>query len=455
LTFASISCLIACAFCLCAPTTTNAGDPYSSLSEVLHTQNFLAHEPVFQVHPDGAVVISAALSQSCSGGEIYAGIFPEAAELAYPVYRVNGSFTLTDSLHFVARLRLPDLELPQSDINDFRSRHGGRIAVRLIILIEKARIVDRILGYARDTEGRYRRAPALVEGPFVDCLTDTSAVISFEFDPPASGHLQIVPGNRSWNFSAEAGHHEIHLTGLLPDSPYRYVIHYRDQQREFSTLEIPFRTAPMRGAKASICFAVFGDCRQGPGGIENNVEGVNAATLRDLLNQAYLHQAAFIIIPGDLVGGPSSDPQDIERQYRSYKRIAWPVGSRIPIHEGMGNHDQTGFWIEGGTDQDYLPRLGPEAGEVLFAKHFVNPENGPLPVAASLPPYREAVYSFDWGFAHFVMMNSNYDQKGSGKKAADLPGHLQGEIRAEQLDWLEADLRSARSGPETSIRLNS
>jgi len=441
---ARISCLITCASYLCTPTASLAGDPYSTLQETPHTQILLAHEPTYQIQPDGVLEIAATLSEPCAGGEIYAGIFPDAAKLAYPVYRISGSFALSDSLHVAARLRLPDLEMPRLDLNDFRDHFGGRIAIRLIIFGEKARILDRTLGYARDDKGRYRRAPALIEGPFLDCVTDTSAVISFEFDQPASGQLQIAPGNRSWNFSADVRHHEIHITELLPDSAYAYAIRYYDQELEFSMPEIQFRTAPTRGTKAPIRFAVLSDCRGALGGAESNVEGVNAAALKDLLNLAYARQAAFIIFPGDLVSGSSSDPLEMEQQFRSFKRVAEPVGSRLPIYEGMGNHDQTGFWIAGGTEQDYLPRPALEAGEVLFAKHFVNPENGPLPAAPEIPPYRETVYSFDWGTAHFVMINSNYYQKGGGEKAADLPGQLQGELRAEQLDWLEADLQAAR-----------
>jgi 3',5'-cyclic AMP phosphodiesterase CpdA len=429
---------------LCSSNLIEADDRDRQPQEIPHNTPFLAQEPSFEIHSNGSVEITAVLAKACSGGEVYAGIFPEAAELSYPIYRLAGTFILSDSLHVIARFYLGDLESPRIDVNDFRKHHGGRIAVRLLFFGPEARVVDRNLGYSRDDEGLYHRASALVEGPFVDCVTDTSAIISFEFDQGAEGSLWLLPTDQTVHFSENQSKHEIRLSGLAPKQTYRYGINYQDRGRKYSSPEYAFRTVPSPGSMNSFRFAVLSDCRVAFGGAESDVEGINLGVLKTLLNLAYSREADFILFPGDLVGGSSSDPLEMERQFRSFKRAAEPVGSRMPIYEGMGNHDQSGLWIAGGSSRDFLPRRGDEAGEVLFARHFVNPENGPAPAGAEFPPYSETVYSFDWGSAHFVMLNSNYIQKGSGEKVAQLHGQLQGEMRAEQLNWLESDLEAAR-----------
>ncbi len=429
---------------LCAGAIIGLADGDRQPQDTPHNTPFLAQEPSFEIHTDGSVEMTAVLAKACSGGEVYVGVFPEAAELSYPIYRLVGTFVLSDSLHVIARFHLGDLESPQIDINDFRTHHAGRIAVRLIFFGPDALVVDRILGYSRDNKGLYHRASALVEGPFVDCVTDTSAIISFEFDQAVEGRLWLLPTDQTILFSEKQSKHEIRLSGLAPKQTYRYGIDYQDRGWKYSSSEYSFRTAPSPGSMKPFRFVVASDCRGAYGGAESDVEGVNRGVLKTLLNLAYSREADFVLFPGDLVGGSSSDPLEMERQFRSFKRAAGPVGSRIPIYEGMGNHDQSGFWIAGGSSRDFLPRRGDESGEVLFARQFVNPENGPAPAGPEFPPYSETVYSFDWGSAHFVMLNSNYFQKGSGEKAAELRGRLQGEMRVEQLDWLESDLEAAR-----------
>ena len=439
--FSIVTCtLLAIALQLCSTIVASKNPP----KENPITHLFLVHEPSIEVLRDGLVEVRCETLRPCSGGEAFLGIFPDSAELKYPIYCASGEVAFPDPMHPVARFNLKRLEDPETDINHLREKGGGRAALRLELQGTRLHIFDRIVAYRHANDGGYRRAPALVEGPFVDAVTDSSAIISCEFDLPVTGKLMIGPRPMTFEFAAAEGHAEIAVRGLKADSPCTYQVIWTDASDRFISPEYTFCTAPKRGSNRSFRFAVFCDSRGAYGGGETYVEGVNQATLKALLNIAYAQKASFILFPGDLISGSTSSPVEVERQFQSWKRAASAVGSRVPIYEGVGNHDQPSLWLAGGSSQDYLARPGPEVGEVLFARHFVNPTNGPDPVETDFPPYKENVYSFDWGSAHFTMLNNNYFQKGSGEKVADMAGQLQGAMRQEQLDWLEQDLQSAR-----------
>jgi hypothetical protein len=410
----------------------------------LDSSTVLAREPEITISSEGLVTITVALWDSCRGGEAFLGLYPQVAALGYPIYRLSGEISLENPRLFQARFDLKELETPSLDINRLKENHGGQIALRLCLQGRSPSILDRTFAYLRSNSGEYAAAPALVQGPFVNCVTDSTAIISWEFDRPQKCCFLIEPGHRALKLEATL-RPEINLGGLSPNTAYTYWLTWKVDDREFSSRKAAFLTAPARGSQSDFTFAVICDGRASYGGAENDVEGVNRSVFMPLLAQAYENRAAFILMPGDLVDGPFSDPEQLDRQFRSWKRIAQPVGGSIPIYTGMGNHDQTGFWIGRRSDRNFLPLPGEGAGEVIFAKNFCNPENAPDPPFPGAPTYRKTVYSYDWGKAHFAMLNSNYFQKGSGSQVQDSAGQLEGALRPEQLAWLEKDLAAART----------
>ncbi len=413
--------------------------------EIPRRNAFLAAEPQLEITPDGHVLVSVQTLESCTGGEAFLGIFPLQAPLPYPVYRFTGDLILIDPNHMTAQFSISDLENEKVDINDLKRQKGGQLAFRLHLFAKRLQVIERYFAYAKSDEGVYQQAPALAEGPFVDCVTDSSAAISWNFDQLTTCRLLLEPGGRVLHFSPNLNPHEITIAGLAPDTEYHYTIVWSDKRAELASPHHHFRTAPPPGIPAAgFRFAVFCDSRGTLGGENTYVEGVNQSTFEALLNQAHKESASFIVFPGDLISGPSSDPAQIALQFRSWKRMASPVGGNIPIYEGVGNHDLTAMWVPPPADGNYIPRTSEEAGEVIFARHFVNPRNGPAAISPAMPPYSETVYSFDWGTCHLVMLNSNYFEKGGGEGVADLPGEVQGSLRPEQLEWLEMDLQAAR-----------
>ena len=176
--------------------------------------------------------------------------------------------------------------------------------------------------------------------------------------------------------------------------------------------------------------------------------------------------------------------RDFESQLETWKRLVQPVGAYIPIYEAMGNHEQLGnyYKVSDPTRKDafmllFSDREREESAEAYFAREFVNPQGSVYGFAAPQPEVRspglagpqtgpgyvENVYSFNYGNAHFVVLNSNYwytghrNATGFSRKYADkeannialkhLGGNREGYIRANQLEWLERDLQAAQDDP--------
>ena len=120
-------------------------------------------------------------------------------------------------------------------------------------------------------------------------------------------------------------------------------------------------------------------------------------------------QPAFVAICGDMVNDPSDEAQIAE-----LKRVSGGLASDIPLYRVSGNHDA--------SEGDHI-----------------------TPTAESLARYRELfgddTYSFVEGGVKFIVINSTIL-------------HTPGEVRSEysrQIDWLEAELVSAREGSAEKV----
>ena len=118
---------------------------------------------------------------------------------------------------------------------------------------------------------------------------------------------------------------------------------------------------------------------------------------------------AFVTICGDMV----NDPAD-EAQIAELYRVSGGLSAEIPLYRVSGNHDA--------SEDDHI-----------------------TPTSESLARYRELfgedTYSFVEGDVKFIVINSTIL-------------HTPDEVRAEynrQIDWLEAELVSAREGPAEKV----
>jgi acid phosphatase type 7 len=227
----------------------------------------------------------------------------------------------------------------------------------------------------------------LIRFPYLQQVTDRSAQVLW-----ASGNgdaytvaVKSVDGDSVGSFTssvdqggAVAGggsQHVAQLEGLEPDHVYCYSI---KGPRGEVLGPTGFRTAPGPGAK--IAFAAFGD--SGGGGADQEA----------VIGQLKTVAADFMLVTGDIAYDSGTLQQFEDKFFAMYE----PLLASIPLFPTSGNHDYQ-------TD-DARP----------YRQVFSLPENGG-------ENGRERWYSFDWGDAHFVALDTE-------------------KVNDEQAAWLEQDL---------------
>lgn len=189
------------------------------------------------------------------------------------------------------------------------------------------------------------------------------------------------------------------LNGLQPGSEYEYRLISEGVAGEWHSLTTP-------GAGAFSCL-IFPDSQSSDYSDWEKV--AQGAAERN-------PEAAFFINMGDLV-----DNGEDHTQWQAWFHGVRGIIDRIPFVPLMGNHET--------YDLNWQVRL-PEA----YLRYFAPPENGSR-------DFRRYYYSFDYGPAHFIVLNSQWDETEDFK-----PGLME-----EQLAWLRED--AARSQKQWKIVL--
>lgn len=186
-------------------------------------------------------------------------------------------------------------------------------------------------------------------------------------------------------------YHTVEIVGLTPNTAYHYRV---SGPGSVWSNDAIFRTAP-NGA-TDFTFTVFAD----NGMVGNN--GSRAVTMKD---RVAAQQPALHLIAGDLsyADGDWCDGRPCMREHwEGWLQEMERIARTIPVMPAIGNHEV--------KDDMRLPD-----GELFFTRSFALPGgNG------------ERVYSFDYGDAHFVALDTN-----------DWRGLRRGGV---QYNWLESDL---------------
>jgi hypothetical protein len=208
--------------------------------------------------------------------------------------------------------------------------------------------------------------------------------------------------------SAPAGtrQYEMNLSGLKPNTRYFYAIYDGDEKLAGGDEGHYFMTHPEKGTEAPIRIWAVGDSGKG----DEVQQGVYRGALKVLgeekkpLNM-YLHV-------GDMAYTHGRE-QEFQRAffdiYQTTLRqaVCWP---------SMGNHE--------GKYSDGLMQTGP------YYDAYVSPAHGE---AGGVISGTEAYYSFDYGRAHFICLNS-YDVDRSAD--AEMAQWLKRDLHATAADWL-------------------
>jgi hypothetical protein len=218
---------------------------------------------------------------------------------------------------------------------------------------------------------------ALTRGPYLQSTTRDSTIVVWRTD--VAGDSVVEYGQAGYTQAvtdtAPVITHAVTLTSLSAGSTYQYRIKTGGVVLHQSALT----TAPDPGGDFD--FVVIGDSGTG------SSAQVAVAAQMLALNPDFMLHTGDVIYPD---GQPGGYDQFFFPQYGS-------LVNHLPVFPSLGNHD---YQTPGG--QPYL--------DVFY-----------LPAGS---PGGERYYSFDWGDAHFVALDSN----------------LSGSQRSDMLQWLESDL---------------
>ncbi len=240
--------------------------------------------------------------------------------------------------------------------------------------------------------GQSALAAQLVRGPYLQRATPTEVTVVFRTDVAAVGRVRFgaVPGPLTGSVAdlMSGTEHVLRLTGLQAGTRYAYAVDL-DGLSALEGEELRFRTYPLPGTDEAFRMFVWGD---------SGSADANQMAVADRL-ATQLGGAALSLILGDIVY-PDGEPWEYDRRY--FTPYA-PLLRRHVIWPTVGNHDVI-----------YDPSGGP------YRDAFVLPTNNP---ASS-----ELYYSFDYGPAHFVCLDTHVN--------AFTPG-------APQLVWAAQDLAAS------------
>ena len=261
--------------------------------------------------------------------------------------------------------------------------------------------------YYKNSTGKRSIEPHIIAGPYFDTPGAGQVSISFQMDRPIAGRVILrrkgAAKTQAYGFKASM-HPEIHIEGLTEGGRYTYQVQIPnpDHGNGGSYYSYPETEIRVPGSDFKpFSFACMSDSRAGHGGGEFNIQGTNTRSIKKLMRAAYDRGADFIFFPGDLIDGYTTIKEDFEQQLMAWKKAVSPVHRRIPIFEGMGNHEALMKRYVVDREAPIQPlKYGsfsisdPEnPPEEIFASHFVNPENGPKSEGFDSPPYGETVNS--------------------------------------------------------------
>ena len=208
--------------------------------------------------------------------------------------------------------------------------------------------------------------------------------------------------------------YEALLTGLQPDTRYYYAVYDGGRRLAGGDSSHWFQTAPRAGEAQPLRFWVVGDSGTGKADQARVYAAMTHYTAGENRGpDLFLHV-------GDMAYSRGRDREFQARFFEVYEptlghTVCWPA---------MGNHE--GYHSQGTNGTG----VGP------YFDAYVLPMNGE---AGGVPSGTESFYSFDWGRAHFVALNSHdEDRTPSGRMARWLRTDLAQTAAGGRTDWLIA-----------------
>ena len=248
-------------------------------------------------------------------------------------------------------------------------------------------------------------AQKITRGPYLQWATQSSIYVVWDQDKASAptvhyGKTKSYTGRVT---SMSGKHHEVKLTGLSAGTTYNYAVY---QGGAKLSADLTFPTAVTAGTPFR--FVVYGDSRS------------QAQQHKDIVTALALEPGVrFYVNTGDLVSSG-----EVAAQWNEFFKLETLGLSHMPLYPVIGNHDE-------------------KSGKApLYKQAFVLPNNSKDP---------EEYYSFDYGNAHFTMLDSHINVDKWYVCALQLKFY-DACFKADQMKWLEADLKAAAANPKIQHR---
>lgn len=256
------------------------------------------------------------------------------------------------------------------------------------------------------------QAQSLLRGPYLQSLTNTSIKIMWRTALPGDSKViyGIAPGNLSNEMYIQdtVTNHIVKLDNLSPSTTYYYAIYTHDTLLAGSDSRHRFTTAPLPTDTSLMRIWVTGDFGAG------NSEQIQVRHTFQNYNIDF--PTNFWLWLGDNVYDDGKDFEYQQKVFDSY--FGYDSLFRfLPFYPCPGNHDYNSVY---NRDKDPAIHRGPYFDMV---ETFRNGEGGGEPSGA------EAYYSYDWGNAHFISLNSELIQ-------------YIGDKNSVMAKWLQRDLEN-------------
>ncbi len=222
----------------------------------------------------------------------------------------------------------------------------------------------------------------ILKGPWVQNVTTTAITVMWQTNLAGDSRVDYGP---TASYGQHVSHatamtlHEVRLTGLTLDARYHYHV-TSAAATSVSSADHTFQTAVASGTPFR--FAVYGDSRTNPAD--------HAAVVKSILASA----PRFVLHTGDIIADGTKDANWV----RDFFTPAAPLIADLPLFPCLGNH---------------------ERNAAFYYDYFSLPHGG--------GDHNERWYSFDYGDAHFTVLDTDADYA---------PG-------SPQYAWLVSDLKHA------------
>ena len=235
-------------------------------------------------------------------------------------------------------------------------------------------------------------------------LNDQQGKATVRWGKDSSNLANACKADEAYSEPLKAYVHKATLKKLLPATYYYYRV--GSDATGWSPV-YKFRTAPETGEKSKIVIGIWSDTQDNKGNY--SFEQTDSVVKQMAKNSYY-----FTMHNGDMVENGSK-----VNSWKALFNVGEPLNARYPFMSVTGNHDVVN-----------------DTASPIFQK--------PFPVYYDLfnLPNDQLNYSYDYGNAHFVAINSGWAQ------GAEKVGKVYFQKGSEEYRWLEKDLAKARKNKD-------